>query len=309
MFIREAAPFLKWAGGKRWILNKIAPLLKPPIANYYEPFLGGGAVLLATAPHSGYVSDINPELVNCYSIIRDRPKELYDALVDHQRHHSEAYYYTVRGQIPSNEIDRASRFMYLNRACFNGIYRVNKRGQFNVPIGTKSRIVFDTDDFEAISRILMKVSIECTDFEVTLNRSGDGSLIFIDPPYTTRHNNNGFVRYNEQLFTWADQERLCRAASRAEKRGAKIIVTNADHESLRQLYKGAGAKYMPIDRHSVIGGPSATRSKVTEALFLLGDWGAGIKALDFEASINERGGTARHKVSVDPKISARHLSP
>lgn len=272
-----AIPFLKWAGGKRWLVDRIEPLFSLGYRDYYEPFLGGGAMLLALGPKGGVVSDINHELVNCYQAVRDRPEALFAGLLEQQELHSHEHYYRMRDAEPKDSLNRAIRFLYLNRACFNGIYRVNQLGKFNVPKGSKEKIVFETDEFELISQILRSVEVVCADFEETVCRAGDGDLVFVDPPYTTKHNKNGFVRYNEKLFTWADQERLADAAGRAAARGAKVIVTNADHESVRALYDDLSAVYLPVGRWSVIGGPSETRGKVTEAIFLLGDFGEGIE--------------------------------
>lgn len=263
-------PFLKWAGGKRWLVRKLRPLLESGFRNYFEPFLGGGAVLLSVRPQFGVASDINNELVNCYNQIKKYPKEITFRLSGYQTKHSDEFYYHVRDLDPIDEIERAVRFIYLNRACFNGIYRVNKNGRFNVPRGTKETIVFEGEDFELIASALMGVDVLQSDFESVIERASSEDLVFVDPPYTTKHNKNGFVRYNEKMFTWSDQERLASAVERAFRRGSKVIVTNADHPSVRNLYSEISAAYVPVARYSIVGGPKETRSKITEAIFLLG---------------------------------------
>ena len=273
----ELQPFLKWAGGKRWLIDKLAPLFSQSFGNYIEPFLGGGAALLALSPRRAMVGDINPELINCYRVVKNSPDSIFAGLVEYQKRHSKDFYYKIRADEPLGEFERALRFIYLNRTCFNGIYRVNKHGKFNVPKGSKDKIIFEDDNFRAISNALKNTTLVCSDFEELVDAACCGDLVFVDPPYTTKHNKNGFVRYNEKLFSWADQERLAESVERAAERGATVIVTNADHESVRSLYEELSALYFRVGRHSIIGGPSSTRSKVTEAVFVLGQCEGSLK--------------------------------
>jgi DNA adenine methylase len=271
-FVRPQ-PFLKWAGGKRWLAPRLVQAYDLSNSSYIEPFLGGGAICLALAPSRGLVSDANEELINCYKMITCEPRAVEAGISDYQKHHSEEFYYHVRSSEPVDDLCRAVRFLYLNRACFNGIYRVNKLGKFNVPKGSKDKVYFPTDDFVAVSKVLRRLDIKTQDFEVSIDAAQKGDYLFVDPPYTVKHNKNGFVRYNEKLFSWADQERLALAIGRACARGARAIVTNADHPSVRELYDGISAAYYPISRHSVIGGPRETRSQITEAIFMVGCFG------------------------------------
>lgn len=259
-------PFLKWAGGKRWLIS--AGLPRPHNFNrYVEPFLGGGAIFFGLQPGRALLSDINPELIELYEVMRDAPDDLRLRLEVHHSEHSRDHYYQVRSDCPEDRIDRAARTLYLNRTCWNGLYRVNRRGEFNVPIGTKTAVIMPDDDFHAISKLLEPVEIVCGDFQSTIDRTVEGDFLFVDPPYTVKHNMNGFVKYNECIFTWADQIRLRDAVSRATHRGVAVVVTNADHASVIELYNNV-AEYRSVPRSSVLAGPAHRRGRTTEALFV-----------------------------------------
>ncbi|MEP4704913.1 MAG: Dam family site-specific DNA-(adenine-N6)-methyltransferase, partial [Hyphomicrobiales bacterium] len=159
------------------------------------------------------------------------------------------------------------QFLYLNRTCFNGLYRENQKGEFNVPIGSKDKVIFADEDFSEISKALRNAEIRASDFEGTIYEACKGDLIFADPPYTTAHNVNGFIKYNQNIFSWQDQVRLREALLAAVDRGAKVVLTNADHESVRALYGSHGA-YRPIGRASVMSGKSEFRTSTTEALYV-----------------------------------------
>ena len=259
-------PFLKWAGGKRWLANTDQLPLPTSFTRYIEPFLGGGAIFFHLAPTRAILSDVNAELIHLYTVLRNSPRELMELMLHHHGEHSSTYYYDIRAQVPDGEIERAARTMYLNRTCWNGLYRVNLKGVFNVPIGTKSTVVFENDNFEEISRRLQSAEIVCCDFEPTIQRAGPGDFLFVDPPYTVQHNLNGFIKYNETLFGWEDQIRLRDAIAAAIDRGVAIVVTNADHESVRDLYEDI-CEYRSVKRASVLASESARRGQTTEALF------------------------------------------
>ena len=258
-------PFLKWAGGKRWLTRSVENLAPVDFNQYIEPFLGGGSVFFHIAPARGVINDRNRDLMNMYRVLRDQPIQLRDMLRWHQSKHSDKHYYCVRAESPPCKLQRAARFLYLNRACWNGLYRVNRFGKFNVPKGTKSKIFFESDDYVEASRLLKRMRLKATDFERIIDSASCGDFIFVDPPYTVKHNINGFVRYNESIFSWEDQERLADSIQKAMSRGCKIAVTNADHESIRSLY--GFADYQPIYRSSVIAGDAAKRCDTTEAFF------------------------------------------
>lgn len=267
--IAITTPFLKWAGGKRWLLreNKTAFDLTG-ISRYVEPFAGSAAVFFCLQPRRAILNDANAELIETYKAIKSDWKSVLDLLCRHHRSHSDDYYYQVRDATPTDLATRAARFIYLNRTCFNGLYRVNRRGEFNVPRGTKNSVILDTDDFERISRKLSRVNLQAGDFERVVDQCGSGDFIYADPPYTVKHNNNGFIKYNEKLFSWSDQERLKDALTRASGRGARVLVSNADHPSIQELY--ADASCSVVERHSVMASDSDRRKLTTELLIRLG---------------------------------------
>ncbi|WP_261503540.1 DNA adenine methylase, partial [Burkholderia multivorans] len=158
-----------------------------------------------------------------------------------------------------------ARFIYLNRTCWNGLYRVNKNGQFNVPIGTKSNVLLDTDDWPTVSAALRQAKLLVSDFEPIIDQAKRNDIVFADPPYTVKHNNNGFVKYNENIFAWQDQIRLRDALLRAKKRGAHIFCTNADHISIREIYEDHFT-VTSVARGSVISGKADSRGKTSELL-------------------------------------------
>jgi DNA adenine methylase len=262
-----AEPFLKWAGGKRWLATSGKLPLPANAVRYIEPFLGGGAMFFHIAPQVSILSDLNAELVELYRVVRDQPAELRSAMEAHHAKHSSDHYYGVRAEVPSSSLGRAARTLYLNRTCWNGLYRVNLRGEFNVPIGTKDTVLFQDETFFAAADALRTAELNCCDFEETINASGAGDFLFVDPPYTVQHNMNGFLKYNERIFSWADQLRLRDCLAAAIGRGAAVAVTNADHESVRELYRDI-CEYTQLMRATVLAGDASRRGQTTEALFI-----------------------------------------
>ncbi|HDS1566378.1 Dam family site-specific DNA-(adenine-N6)-methyltransferase [Stenotrophomonas maltophilia] len=230
---------------------------------YIEPFLGSGAMYFGLRPARAILSDSNKELVDTYRAIAGDWNKVRLRLAEHDRLHCSEYYYRVRASRPTSEAGRAAKFIYLNRTCWNGLYRVNKQGVFNTPIGTKTRAILDSDDFEAVSKLLRFADLEDGDFEAQIDKAGAGDFVFADPPYTVRHQYNGFIKYNEQLFSWADQERLRSALFRAKNRGAVVMCTNADHASVRELYQG-DFRIFSLARYSAIAGAGGVRGKYAE---------------------------------------------
>lgn len=259
-------PFLKWAGGKRWLVACRPELFPKKFNNYYEPFVGSGAVFFYLSPKKSIISDANKELIDTYKVLRDDWPSVLRELNRHHKNHSEDYYYEVRSSMQCLPYKSAARFIYLNRTCWNGLYRVNLKGEFNVPIGTKTNVVLDTDNFEAVSRVLKRTLIKNEDFEAIIDKSKNNDLLFVDPPYTVKHKFNGFVKYNEKLFSWDDQVRLSDAIKRAASRGVKVILTNADHESVIDLYDCSFFNVSRISRQSVIASEGSRRGECTELI-------------------------------------------
>jgi DNA adenine methylase len=258
-------PFLKWPGGKRWLVHQYAALFPSQYHRYLEPFLGGGAVFFHLKPQRAVLSDTNRELVNAYQCLKKHAKAIEKRLTDLQCKHNATLYYRIRETRPTAAIEQAVRFLYLNRTCFNGIYRVNLRGEFNVPIGTKDRVAYPDDYLQEVAARLRHASVRVADFENTLEKAVAGDFVFVDPPYTVMHNNNNFVKYNAKLFSWTDQQRLASAVKKAARRGAAVMVSNADHQSVRDLYRNFGTHHR-VDRTSILAADFLYRRKTTELL-------------------------------------------
>lgn len=265
--ISKLTPFLKWAGGKRWFVSNFKDLIPQEFNRYIEPFLGSGAVFFYLCPEKAVLGDSNKELIDTYKAIKEKWKLVYRYLRKHHNNHSKDYYYKIRSSRPRSLASRAARFIYLNRTCWNGLYRVNLKGEFNVPIGTKSTVVFEDDCFDQISKVLQDAELHSTDFEELIDSAKKNDLIFVDPPYTVRHNNNGFIKYNEKLFSWNDQERLHKALERAKSRGAKILGTNAYHDNVINLYDNS-FKTLNVKRNSSISSKVDSRKKFDELVIL-----------------------------------------
>lgn len=260
-------PFVKWAGGKRWLSSAIAKeyATLPNVKRYIEPFLGGGAAFFSIQPSSCVLSDLNSELINVYQVVQENPKEITRRLRKIHNYHSESFYYQMRSSRPTSRLSRAVRFLYLNRTCWNGLYRVNLKGEFNVPIGSKTKVYDPDEDFFRISTALGNAEIRCTDFEKTLSIAGKGDFVYIDPPYTVKHNLNGFIKYNDKIFLWEDQVRLSNAIVNAHHRGAFILLSNADHESVRELYSEI-FHIRSVYRKSILAADPLKRGPTSEIL-------------------------------------------
>lgn len=265
---QQINPFLKWAGGKRWFVQKHANLFPKTYERYIEPFLGGGAVYFHLQPKDAILGDLNPDLIAAYQSIKENHQALVRSLQYHARSHSDQHYYEVRERKLKDTVPRASRMIYLNRTCFNGIYRVNQLGEFNVPRGSKDGVLYEDDNFGEISSLLQRAEIRVSDFEAVIDEARNGDLVFADPPYTVRHNLNGFIKYNEKLFSWQDQERLAAALARARDRGAHVVATNANHASVRKLYRDYGFHLKNTSRFSPISATLDSRKKFEELIIL-----------------------------------------
>lgn len=261
---RKIMPFLKWPGGKRWLAEKLVGTF-PEINKYIEPFLGSGAVFFVLAPSKAIISDINKELIETYIAMKNKPNALKQKLLYHQKKHSKNYYYKIRNTKPRTEINRAARFIYLNRTCFNGLYRVNRKGEFNVPIGTKKNCIYDIEYFEDYSERLTNTDIKCCDFEVAITFANKKDLIFADPPYAMDNAGN-FIKYNDKLFTWDDQERLLKSLIAARDRGANIVVTNAYCDAIKKMYEKEGFYIYEIERLCSVAGKAESRKMTKEYL-------------------------------------------
>jgi DNA adenine methylase len=258
-------PFLRWPGGKRWLLTKHEYLFPTKINRYIEPFVGSGAVFFGVGCKSAILSDTNRDLIEVYEAIKEDWFGVEQQLKRHAKAHSDEYYYYMRKSRPRLLVTRAARFIYLNRTCFNGIYRVNRQGEFNVPRGTRDSVLLTTDDFQNTSKQLECAKLIVSDFEPIIKGAKKGDFLFVDPPYTVAHNNNGFVKYNERIFTWADQVRLKESLVQAVARGAHFLMANANHPSLVELY-GTQFDISVLERRSAVAGSAYYRASTSELL-------------------------------------------
>jgi len=258
---------IKWPGGKRALVADILHLFPDKFGSYFEPFFGGGAVFFAAQPENSILSDSNEQLINAYRQVRDNLKPLINIMKTYKN--SERDYYAVRSASPKTNLKRAARFLYLTRLSFNGIHRVNLKGEFNVPYGYKAHLeAFDEDQLQRASIALQRAELFSGDFEDLTNNAKSGDLIYFDPPYTVAHAHNGFVKYNERIFSWSDQKRLARHAKALAYRGCRVIVSNADHESVHELYREFDC--YKVSRASIIAASSKHRGQVTESIYVLG---------------------------------------
>jgi DNA adenine methylase len=264
---RAPQPVLRWAGGKRWLVPKICDVLDGLLFNnYHEPFLGGASVFLGVNPAGkSYLSDLNSDLIETYQQVRDDPDGVFKILRTFRNTSQE--YYRIRNSVPRTSKGRAAKFIFLNATSFNGIYRVNLNGVYNVPYGRRERaFIPDLAWLRSVSDRLQGTEISSTDFGECINNVGKGDLVFLDPPYTVAHNNNGFIKYNQKLFSFEDQCRLSLLVDGIKQRGAFYILTNAAHVSIATLFD-KGDLRMEITRRNNVGGIAATRGRASEFLF------------------------------------------
>jgi DNA adenine methylase len=255
-------PFLKWAGSKQALLSKLLGVLPKSFGTYFEPFLGSGALFFCLEPNKAYLNDKCADLIATYKTVRDEPAAVIGYL--NKAKPNRTAYYSVREHRSRGPIKRAAEFIYLNKLCWNGLYRVNSRGVFNVPYGDpgKSPQLFDSKNIRACSEALNKAKLSCKDFEFVQDLAQESDLVFFDPPYVTKHNNNGFRDWNETLFSWKDQKRLAATAQILRKRGVHVIVSNANHNDVIKLY--SGFKKKKIFRSTTLASSSDFRGLVSE---------------------------------------------
>ena len=258
-------PFIKWVGGKSWLTGRLDNFLPKKFNNYHELFLGGGAIFFHIQPKNhSFLSDLNFELINAFKQIKSDPNEIIK-LID-QLEINQENYYKIRALEATNSTFDTARFIYLNKTCYNGIYRVNTQGRFNVPFGHNNNVtIYEKSNLFAVSKALQNTTLKHGDFENSLINIEKHDLVFIDPPYTVAHNNNGFIEYNQKIFSWSDQERLADFINEIKKKGAYYILTNAVHKSIVDLYKHLGNRY-ELDRHSTITSQIGKRKKISEYL-------------------------------------------
>ncbi len=261
--------FVKWAGGKKQLLEQFKPFFPEKIERYFEAFVGGGAVafyLLKTHPEIKkiFLSDINEELVLTYDIIKNNLEELITLLKEYKKKHNKEFYYQIRSQDVKtlNKLEIASRFIYLNKACFNGLYRVNSKGGFNVPIGSsKNPLICPEEDLRQISKFLQKDDIKVKQFYEAVKEAKEGDFIYFDPPYYPLKKAS-FTTYTKDKFLDKEQEHLAKVFRELDKKGCKVMLSNSDTQFIRDLYKGFNINIVKASR--MINCDGSKRGKINE---------------------------------------------
>lgn len=283
LFTKQYQPFIKWVGGKRGLLEQILPLFPRGFNDYYEPFVGGGAVFFELFSRGllknkkVILSDINSELVNTYNVIKNNPFDLIAKLEEYKEQHSKEFYYQIR-ELDRKEdfknlssIEKATRFIYLNKTCFNGLYRVNKKGYFNTPIGSyKNPNIADRDVILSASEALQNVTIKHQSFKEVLKEAKKDDLVYFDPPYYPLNNTSNFTSYDSNCFLEDEQFELFEVFDKLSDIGVKVVQSNSDTEFIKDLYKNYDIKIVSANRF--INSKSNGRGKITEVLIRSKEW-------------------------------------
>lgn len=263
----KAHPVLKWAGGKRQLIDQYSEFFPARYNAYHEPFLGGGAVFFHLAPPVAHLSDSNEELINMYLVIQNKVDQLIEDLSHH--HNDSDYYYQVRALDVKalNDVQRASRLIYLNKTCYNGLYRVNRKGEFNVPFGKyKSPRFLDVDVLLAANRALQRAVLARGDFETVLRNARAGDLVYFDPPYHPVSRTANFTDFTQHSFSARDQERLAGVFDSLARMGCLVMLSNSDTPFIRDLYTRYGRGIIPIRANRSINSRGDRRGPVGEII-------------------------------------------
>lgn len=251
---RAHTTYLRWAGGKQRLISRLLPFTPTQLSGaYYEPFLGAGSMFFALAPERGVLSDLNGHLVRSFMFVRDRPELVAQYLRSHAANSSKEHYYRVRETYNRNRrslsATQAARFIYLNRTCFNGIFRVNQKSEFNVPYGRIERPILPTAaELERASLLLKKVELRTSRFEDSVQNAAEGDFVYLDPPYPPLNGTAFFRHYTPGRFTAEDQERVARVAQELSARGCSVMMSNADTPFIRDLYSDFNISGLQVTR-------------------------------------------------------------
>ena len=266
-------PILKWVGGKRQLLSEIMPLINKNCSTYVEPFIGGGAVFFDLQPKKAIINDYNEELINVYKVVRDSVDELIAVLEVHEQNNSEEYFYNVRALDRTEEfekmsdIEKAARILYLNKTCYNGLYRVNSAGQFNSPYGKyKNPKIVNSTTLKAMSNYLNKNKIEIRqgDYKEILKGLRKGAFVYLDPPYMPISSSSSFTGYTENGFGYKQQVELKEECDKLKKKGISFLQSNSDCPEIRDLYKDY--KIITVQARRSINSNAQKRGEINEVL-------------------------------------------
>ncbi|MEW6722044.1 MAG: DNA adenine methylase [Candidatus Micrarchaeota archaeon] len=239
--MEEAKPFVKWAGGKRQLLKELMKGL-PEFENYHEPFLGGGALFFHLEAlgriKKAYLTDSNEELVNAYEVIKTDVEALIGLLSSGKFKNDKETFYAIRADMPKDRIERAARFIYLNKTAFNGLYRVNSQGKFNVPFGKyRNPKILDKENLLLVNRALQKDHLTCNDFDVVLSQARNGDFVYFDPPYIPISRTASFTSYTATNFSEKDQQRLFSTFQKLDRMGCSVMLSNSYSDFIAELYE------------------------------------------------------------------------
>ena len=263
----QANPFLKWAGGKRQLLSHLLPLVPARYSRYLEPFIGGGALYFATQPRVAFIADANRELVTTYEVVRDKPEALVARLTEHRTCHNQDYYYQLRAEQPTSPLEVAARFIYLNKTCFNGLYRVNRSGQYNVPIGSyKNPQIFDRSNLLACASALKSATIRHADYRETLQEAKSGDFVYLDPPYAPLSPTSSFTSYTKDEFGERQQRELAQCYRELDRRGCYVMLSNSSAQLILDIYQGFDVRLVAATR--MINSKADGRGMVNEVVIL-----------------------------------------
>jgi DNA adenine methylase len=260
---------LKWAGGKRWLAPRLLRAVEASFAveAICEPFVGGGALFFAGGTGRAWLGDANRDLMLAYRTVALQVDEVISGLA--QLSIDKETYMQQRSLDPQGPVERTVRLIYLNRTAFGGLWRVNRNGQFNVPFGCKPETKLpEPGQLRAVSTRLRSAELYAADFSITLGSAADYAFIYCDPPYTTAHENNGFVRYNESIFSWNDQRRLAAECNRLAEEGRPIVVSNALHSEIHGMYDADLWQMFEISRPSRVAASPRHRGSCHEVLLV-----------------------------------------
>ena len=265
----ETYPIVKWVGGKRQLMFELLKNMPKSYNRYFEPFIGGGALFFELQPENAYISDMNEELINLYTVVRDNVYELIDDLSKHEV--SKEYFLEIRNidrtekYAELSNVERASRFIYLNRTCFSGMYRVNSQGQFNVPFGHyKNPRIIDENNLLNCSELLKKTEIKCADFSEILTKVKKGDFVYFDPPYVPLNETSSFTSYTKDGFDIDMQIKLRDVCDELDSMGVKFMLSNSDTKLVKELYANYEIKKVFASR--AINANADGRGKITEVL-------------------------------------------
>lgn len=274
---RLAQPFLKWAGGKRQLLSDLKKYIPKKYNTYYEPFVGAGALLFELQPKKAVINDINVELINCFQVIKNSINELLAELENYQDKNEENFYYEIRELDRTEEyqqmssVQKAARIIYLNKTCYNGLFRVNSQGYFNVPFGRyKNPKILDEAVLKAINHYFNNnnVAILNTDFEEVLENAKKGDFIYIDPPYDPVSDTSSFTGYSLDGFGKEEQKRLKETFDLLTKKKCKVMLSNSATDFILDLYQDYQDTTVIVSANRSINSVSSRRGKIDEVLVM-----------------------------------------